>query len=93
MRALFQRPSESVTLVEMMFGGEFKHKHPSRTVVMSLEGDLQDMIVSEGAAMCDMCNVNIEDTDPCAEAEGRVFCWGCWGEFIRPYIVRLGKQS
>ena len=80
MKLSYTYPSDPPTEATLMFGHEFKRDNTGRAI--QVEG-YAAIPVEE--AICDACNVNVTDMDPCCITLSRLYCWGCFEMWVRPH--------
>ena len=86
MKGKYHYPGDPVTGVELTYGGDFKRAQPDRQIRVGIRGGEVSVIPVEDA-ICDMCNAEVGDYNPCALSGTRLYCWQCYEEWIKPYLV------
>ena len=86
MRGKYRYPGDPLATVELTYGGDFKRAQPDRQIRITVAG--KDVFtVPVGDAICDTCNAEVGDYDPCALSGTRLYCWSCYEEWIKPHLV------
>jgi hypothetical protein len=82
----YEYPGDPVLDAHLMFGAEFKHwRGPGYMRVGSVNADGEFVIDSEQVieeAICDLCNKEVQDIDPCVLTVDRLYCWTCAEEWV-----------
>lgn len=85
-KAKYRYPNDPVTNVQVMFGAEFTARYPNREIAITV-GTRKVFQHPVTDVVCDTCNAEIGPLDPCAVAIERMYCWGCFTEWIRPHVL------
>jgi len=96
----YEYPNDPVLDAHLMFGAEFKWwRGPGYLRVGSVNADGDFVIDSETVveeAICDLCNREVQDVDPCVLTGDRLYCWSCAGEWVLKHrlpAVRLSNVT
>ena len=74
-------PGDSPNKVTLGFGEEFKaHRGVARMLVNG------ELIAEFNEAICDSCNAEVTDIEPCAWTESGLYCWKCYHKWVFPYL-------
>lgn len=83
----YQYPGDPVALVDLMFGLEFKLRHPDREIVVQRDNQPSSLRIPVSDSICDSCGSLVADLQPCAVTQHHLYCWGCFDEWIGRYVV------
>jgi hypothetical protein len=67
----------------LTFGKIFKTGNPDRRVKVT---DLRGIVFYDSGpldeAVCDLCNAEVGDYDPCVSADHTLYCWPCGQKWV-----------
>ena len=87
MRIQYKYPGDPVADVDLRFGREFKDRHRGRVMVVSTPNETSRMPWPDEIAVCDACNDEVGDLDPCALIDWGLFCGPCFTRTIKPHVL------
>jgi hypothetical protein len=89
---LYEYPGDPRDRCDLVFGAEFLQTQSHREIRISAAG-MPDAVIPVGnEIICDACNAEVREIDPCAVTGYRLYCWPCAQKYILPY-VRLEEPS
>ena len=87
MKGKYGYPGDPLANVELTYGGDFKRAQPDRRIRITV-ADKEVFTIPVGDMICYTCNAEVGDYDPCALSGTRLYCWSCYGDWIKPHLVR-----
>ena len=84
MKLTYTYPGDPPVDATLMFGREFKRDNPGREIRVGSGGE-EDVVIPGEEAICDSCNTEVLDMDPCCVTLARLYCWGCFEKWVRPH--------
>jgi hypothetical protein len=82
----WQYPEDPVEQGEVLTGKVFKLRNPNRYIGISTATEETHIPVTD--AICDACNDEVKDEDPCILSHRRLYCWTCAKEWVLKYFTR-----
>jgi hypothetical protein len=92
MRIQYKYAGDPVTNVDLMFGREFKDKHRGREMVVYTANETSRVPWPDETAVCDACNDELYDLDPCALTDWGLFCEPCFTRIIKPHVLSRREE-
>ena len=89
MKGTYTYPGDPKAEVELTYGGDFKAGNPGREIAVGAWGDPDPVRIPVEEVVCDSCNANVGDFDPCAIALDRLYCWDCYKRWVQPHLDQV----
>lgn len=84
----YHYPGDPITPVQLLFGGEFTEANPNREIVITVDDGVPPTRIPVEDVLCDVCNAPVGELDPCALTDRQLYCWPCYEQWVKPYIVK-----
>lgn len=90
----FTYPGDPPTEARLLFGAEFK--------IVARGGGLGQIAVVAGGqigivrfddVVCDACNAEVRDLDPCCSTDHALYCWECAGDYVLAHTEHASRAN
>lgn len=82
----WKHPEDPIETGEVLTGRVFKARNPNRSISITTSVEQTRIPVTD--AICDACNDEVKDEDPCVLTQRRLYCWDCAKAWVLKYFTR-----
>lgn len=87
-------PNDPKTTALLLFGVEFKmHVRRGRLGHIAIPTGDELHAVLFDQIICDACNAEVRDLDPCCSTSHSLYCWDCAGQFVLPHTKHASRAN
>lgn len=83
----YQYPGDPVSTAQLLFGAEFQARNPNRYIAVIAGGTETRIPIPPNEIVCDQCNGDVSDVDPCINTDHSLYCWTCGHEQVLRHRV------